>query len=905
MKKFYYPICVACLLVSLAAAGCSSDPIPAFEENADSSGGDNQGATPGKPGVSDPQTGETCEDTCKATCCDGVCRDTQSNVKHCGECGHACDDNEICEGGKCIPQGSGSCPENEALCGDSCVSIVNNPEHCGSCDNACGPGEICIDRACALDCGGLAHCNDSCVDLLTNGENCGKCGNSCPEGQACINGSCSDKCAVESQVICDHDCSDLQIDPKHCGSCETSCPENEICVDGSCSGTCSNESELVCNHQCVNLQTHAEFCGSCDTACLDNARCVDGNCVENCDIETDAICKHVCINIKNDRANCGGCDIVCTEKEICQDGVCSCPEDKPNCNDPDLVCENANEMPCGDVCVDLKNDKDNCGACGQSCGENGICQKGKCIDCTGKTPCEDGICYDTQNDPQNCGGCGIACPANIECKEGTCASCLPDYVDCDGNPENGCEKTTAECACKNGEEKSCYYGPAGTEGKGACKAGKMTCTNNKWGACEGMVVPVNDFKCRNTESSPAKNDLNCDGKVDGTEDWDGDGYSICTGDCCDSKEHCPSVSDPTKVRPGFYEVAGNKIDDNCNGQVDEGATTCSATYSQSTDLSNAANRNNAGVQLARAMDICDDASTMGYGLVSATVQTLVSGTPGNAQMGQSINVFPYLSKTGSSTPIISPRKGSHFAGIATGAFVSGSVGGGHLAGGIVPNKYLSEHGGQLQSAPGCPSGGTSINDTVNLHLELKAPVNATGFSFEFRFFSHEYWYYLCDRYNDFFLVLLDSKAAGIPKDGNIAFDKVGNPVSVNNAFFTACQSPSCNSYNFSTSYTTGGCPNSLTCKSGLCVSTYGACPDGTGDVCAFDSSCGSSMTSGGATAWLKTSAPVVGGETFKLDFYIWDTSDSAVDSAAIIDNFQWITTGGSVTVGTDFADPRT
>ncbi|MBO5752622.1 MAG: choice-of-anchor L domain-containing protein, partial [Proteobacteria bacterium] len=285
-------------------------------------------------------------------------------------------------------------------------------------------------------------------------------------------------------------------------------------------------------------------------------------------------------------------------------------------------------------------------------------------------------------------------------------------------------------------------------------------------------------------------------------------------------------------------------------------------------------------------------------------QSLVSSTPGNKDMGYAINVFPYLAKYDTEIPIINPQAGSSFAGMATGEFYSGLVSGNFLDGGSLPKIYSDAHGGKLQSSPDCSSGTyADINDTVHLKLTLKAPANAKGFKFDFRFFSHEYWYYVCTEYNDFFLAILESNATGIPQDGNIAFDKEGNPVSVNNAFFTTCVAPSCSSSNFLNATATG-CPASMQCISGKCGTVYGTCPDGNADLYAFDSDGGKYETSGGATAWLTTTAPILPGEEFILNFYIWDTGDNGYDSAAIIDNFRWITSGGSVSVGTDFSDGR-
>ncbi len=47
----------------------------------------------------------------------------------------------------------------------------------------------------------------------------------------------------------------------------------------------------------------------------------------------------------------------------------------------------------------------------------------------------------------------------------------------------------------------------------------------------------------------------------------------------------------------------------------------------------------------------------------------------------------------------------------------------------------------------------------------------------------------------------------------------------------------------------------------------------------------------GGTAWLTTEAPVVPGETIVLDFLIWDTGDSELDSLVLLDNFRWLDEG--------------
>jgi hypothetical protein len=52
-------------------------------------------------------------------------------------------------------------------------------------------------------------------------------------------------------------------------------------------------------------------------------------------------------------------------------------------------------------------------------------------------------------------------------------------------------------------------------------------------------------------------------------------------------------------------------------------------------------------------------------------------------------------------------------------------------------------------------------------------------------------------------------------------------------------------------------------------------------------SCDANSLKGGATGWLTTSGNVVPGEIMTLRIAIWDTSDHALDSLAVIDGFEW------------------
>ena len=457
----------------------------------------------------------------------------------------------------------------------------------------------------------------------------------------------------------------------------------------------------------------------------------------------------------------------------------------------------------------------------------------------------------------------------------------------DSNDVETVDQTTITIDCTPGETMECYSGPNNSKGVGLCAAGIATCVvdGTDWSECVGQVLPA-------AEICGDGIDQNCDGEdatAENTIDIDGDGFSYCEGDCCETSWECPK---PVKTGPGSFEVPGNGVDDNCNGEVDE-AETCDTGI---------AGDSKEPADLARSMGICPVTDTRGYGLVSAQILfpdettasqsfdlTTADGTVSCGGTPPNTDSYSILPKFGN---VINPHEGQSFVmmsnGMAADPIPNPSTQGNGLSSeqmctrSNAPVDWYQANGNQFPDSPGCGgllSGGDSgkepLNDPVMLKLKLKVPNNASSFSFDIYFFSREFPEYVC-QYNDFFVALLDSTYTSTdinlqnPLDKNLAMDEYKNPVGINLAksgLFRVC----CVGGPLACGYTPG---NSF---SDFCTLGPGEL-DGTGLY-------GSSKE--GGTGWLVTRGNVVEGEEITLRLAIWDALDHVLDSEVIIDNFQW------------------
>lgn len=167
----------------------------------------------------------------------------------------------------------------------------------------------------------------------------------------------------------------------------------------SCEPGCSSTRERCCSGvggppRCVNVWADPSNCGLCGLDCVatqrgdgcDAMQCTCGGNV-GCTGDLASVCCPAtsdtpahCANLGRDFADCGACGRACdpTRANRCEGGTCRCGLDG-------RICDGTPASRCCvdrfDVasCVDLRTDRNHCGACDRLCRPFEACVDGECV----------------------------------------------------------------------------------------------------------------------------------------------------------------------------------------------------------------------------------------------------------------------------------------------------------------------------------------------------------------------------------------------------------------------------------------------------------------------------------------------------------------------------------------------
>ncbi len=207
-------------------------------------------------------------------------------------------------------------------------------------------------------------------------------------------------------------------------------------------------------------------------------------------------CGERCVDLAGNPDNCGACGTVCgddvgPDRSSCVMGVCAC---------------SSNQITCNGACVDPSSDRWNCGGCSATgpSGAAGLCEGQGCCGETGLTACPvQGrfLCTNTSTDSSHCGSCDTSCSTGQECKNGACTAIV-------------CPAGQTLCGSR------CIEGLCGK----TCDEGQ-TCSA---GACQAIVCADPLKLCGNTCVDTRSDARNC-GSCDNACPNEG---AVCTGGTC-------------------------------------------------------------------------------------------------------------------------------------------------------------------------------------------------------------------------------------------------------------------------------------------------------------------------------------------------------------------------------------
>jgi hypothetical protein len=464
------------------------------------------------------------------------CETQLGTIANCLGCGDTCTNDhgaESCTTGGCsatCDAGWKSCDGNPD---NGCETNIRSTTNCGDCGVACNlpnASESCSTGACVVTtCNtGFGDCTSApgCETALGTLQNCLTCGDSCTNAHgtiACGASGCQATCSA-GWDDCNNDpgdgCETSIFSIANCGSCGNVCDipqSSESCGGGTCTSVACATGFANCDTMpdCETTLGTVSNCRACGEACANahgTTSCGGGGCSPTCEAgwkSCDNLADNGCERSVRTLTDCGDCNTVCSFPNAaasCSTGSCT----MGTCN--------TGFADCGATagCETTLGTASNCASCGNTCtnahGTNSCSGSPGSYDCspacdTGWKSCDgnpDNGCERSLRTTSDCGDCNVACAfpnAGASCSTGTCTmgTCNTGYADCGAGA--GCETqlgTTSNCAvcgnaCTNAHGTTSCTGSIGSfDCAPSCSTGWKSCDGNPDNGCERDIRTNSD-----------------------------------------------------------------------------------------------------------------------------------------------------------------------------------------------------------------------------------------------------------------------------------------------------------------------------------------------------------------------------------------------------------------------------